>query len=119
MRLIDSKGVIEDAFSYPTVIQPDNSWCRIRDGIGFWRDGCFPALGIENELSGILPLPPAPQSGGEAACQLPDVAPSDFRLAECNGSDADIWNQQYWNVLSGQNEYAVLDPKSQGKTYIQ
>ena len=119
VSLTDSHGVIEDAFTYPAMSQPDDSWCRIRDGIGFWQDGCFPTPGIENTLSGILPAPLTPQPGGEAACQLPDVAPDAFRLAECNGSGADIWNQQYWNDLSGQNEYAVPDPKSKGKTYIQ
>ena len=42
VRLIDSRGVVEDAFTYPAVLQPDDSWCRTRDGIGNWRDGCFP-----------------------------------------------------------------------------
>jgi Lamin Tail Domain len=119
VTLTDSNGVIEDAFTYPAVNRPDDSWCRTRDGIGFWRDGCFPTPGVENELSGILPPPPPPQVGGEAACQLPDVAPSEFRLAECNGSGANIWNQKYWNDLSGQNEYEVPDSKSKAKTYIQ
>ena len=119
VSLIDSMGVVEDAFTYPAVLQPDDSWCRIRDGIGFWQDGCFPTPGFENALSGISPSSPPPQPGGEAACLLPDVAPDDFRLAECNGSGADIWNQQYWNDLSGQNEYAVPDPNQKGETYIQ
>jgi len=112
VRLIDSRGVIEDAFTYPAVLQPDDSWCRTHDGIGFWRDGCFPTPEIENALSGILP---PPQPGGEVACQLPDVAPGEFRLAECNGSGANIWNQKYWNDLSGQNEYEVPDSKSKAK----
>ena len=119
VSLIDTYGVVEDAFTYPAVLQPDDSWCRIRDGIGNWQDGCFPTPGFENALSGTLPSSPPSQPGGEAACLLPDVAPDAFRLAECNGSGADIWNQQYWNDLSGQNEYAVPDPKSKGKTYIQ
>jgi len=119
VSLTDSYGVVEDAFTYPAVNQPDDSWCRIRDGIGFWRDGCFPTPGLENTLSGILPSPPPPQPGQEAACQLPDIAPSEFRLAECNGVGANIWNQKYWNDLSGQNEYAVPDPKSKWETYIQ
>jgi len=119
VSLTDSMGVVEDAFTYPAVLQPDDSWCRIRDGIGFWQDGCFPTPGFENALSGISPSSPPPQPGGEAACLLPDVAPDDFRLAECNGSGADIWNQQYWNDLSGQNEYAVPDPNQKGETYIQ
>ena len=112
VRLIDLRGVIEDAFTYPAVLQPDDSWCRTHDGIGFWRDGCFPTPEIENALSGILP---PPQPGGEVACQLPDVAPGEFRLAECNGSGANIWNQKYWNDLSGQNEYEVPDSKSKAK----
>ncbi|HUH98573.1 MAG TPA: lamin tail domain-containing protein [Anaerolineales bacterium] len=119
VSLIDTHGVIEDAFTYPAVIQPDDSWCRIRDGIGFWRDGCFPTPGFENALSGILPTPPPPGPGGAAACLLPDVAPDAFRLAECSGPGGDIWNQQYWNDLAGQEEYAVPDPNSKGQTYIQ
>ncbi len=119
VSLINTYGVVEDAFTYPAVLQPDNSWCRVRDGIGNWQDGCFPTPGFENALSGTLPSPPPPQPGQEAACLLPDVAPDAFRLAECNGSGADIWNQQYWNDLSGQNKYAVPDPHSKGETYIQ
>ena len=119
VSLTDSHGVIEDVFTYPAVLQRDNSWCRIRDGIGFWQDGCFPTPGFENALSGTLPAPLTPQPGPEAACLLPDIAPDAFRLAECNGPGADIWNQQYWNDLSGQNEYMVPDPKSKGETYIQ
>ena len=119
VSLVDNYGVVEDAFTYPAVLQPDDLWCRIRDGIGDWRDGCFPTPGFENALSGTLPVPPPPQPGQEAACLLPDVAPDAFRLAECNGSGADIWNQQYWNNLSGQNEYTVPDPNSKAETDIQ
>jgi hypothetical protein len=119
VSLTDSHGVIEDAFTYPAVLQPDDSWCRIRDGIGPWRDGCFPTPGFENTISGVLPTPPAPQPGGAAACLLPDVAPNEFRLAECNGVGVDIWNQGYWNNLSGQNEYPVLDPNNKWETFIQ
>ena len=119
VSLVDTYGMVEDAFTYPAVIEPDDSWCRIRDGIGNWQDGCFPTPGFENALSGTLPSPPPPQPGQAAACLLPDVAPDAFRLAECNGSGADIWNQQYWNDLSGQNKYAVPDTHSKGETYIQ
>jgi len=119
VNLTDSHGVIEDAFTYPALLQLDDSWCRIRDGIGNWQDGCFPTPGFENALSGILPAPLPPQPGQEAACLLPDVAPDAFRLAECNGSGADIWNQQYWNDLSGQKEYTMPDPNNKGETYIQ
>ncbi len=119
VSLVDSDNITEDAFTYPAVLQPDDSWCRIRDGIGYWRDGCFPTPGFENALSGTLPAPPPPQPGQGAACLLPDDAPSEFVLAECNGAGAGIWNQQYWNNLSGQKEYNVPDPNSKGQTYIQ
>jgi hypothetical protein len=111
--------VVADAFTYPAMLQPDDSWCRIRDGIGNWQDGCFATPGFENALSAILPAPLTPRPGQEAACLLPDVAPDAFRHAECNGSGADIWNQQYWNGLAGQNKYEVPDPNSKGETYIQ
>jgi hypothetical protein len=117
VSLTDSRNVIEDAFTYPPALQPDDSWCRIRDGIGEWRDGCFPTPGHENTLSGITPpLPPQP---AEVACQLPDSAPDEFRLAECSSFGGGIWNQQYWDELSGQNEYAVPDPKNKWGTFIQ
>ncbi|HUI87110.1 MAG TPA: lamin tail domain-containing protein [Anaerolineales bacterium] len=119
VSLVDSHAVIEDSYTYPAALRPDDSWCRIRDGIGNWQDGCFPTPGFENALSGSLPSPPSPQPGGAAACLLPDVAPSAFRLAECNGFGADIWNQQYWDGLAGENEYPVPDPKSKAETYIQ
>ena len=118
VSLTDTSGVIEDVFTYPAAVQPDEAWCRIRDGIGNWRDGCFPTPGLENAVSGIFP-PAASQAGQKVACQLPDVAPDGFRLAECNSVGADIWNQQYWNDLSGQNEYVVPDPNNKEVTYIQ
>jgi hypothetical protein len=118
VRLTSSTGVIQDAFTYPPALQPDDSWCRIRDGIGQWRDGCFPTPGLENTLSGIIPPLPS-QPAGEIACQLPDSAPDEFRLAECSSFGAGIWNQQYWDELSGQNEYAVPDPKNKWGTFIQ
>jgi hypothetical protein len=118
VSLTDSRGVIEDAFTYPPALQPDDSWCRIRDGIGQWTDGCFPTPGHENSLSGITP-PLPPQSAGEAICQLPDSAPEEFRLAECSSLGAGIWNPQYWDELSGQNEYEVPDPKNKWGTFIQ
>ena len=118
VRLTDSKGVIQDAFTYPPALQPDVSWCRIRDGIGEWRNGCFPTPGSENTLSGIAP-PSPPQPAGEITCQLPDSAPDEFRFAECSSFGAGIWNQQYWDDLSGQDEYAVPDPKNKWGTFIQ
>ena len=119
VSLTDTRGMVEDAFTYPPVLQLDDAWCRIRDGIGNWQDGCFPTPGLENALSGLLPPHLPPQPGEETACLLPDVAPDEFRLAECNGSGADIWNQQYWNDLSGQNRYLVPVPNSKAETYIQ
>ena len=53
VRLTNSHGVIEDAFTYPAVLQPDDSWCRIRDGIGQWQRWMFSHPGFENSLSGI------------------------------------------------------------------
>jgi len=119
VSLTDSHGVMEDVFTYPVVLRTDDSWCRLRDGIGRWQDGCFPTPRLENALSGNLPSPPPPQPGQEAACLLPDVAPVGFRLAECNGSGANIWNQGYWDDLSDQTRYLVPDPNSKAETYIQ
>ena len=119
VRLIDSHGVIEDAFTYPAVLQPDDSWCRIRDGIGHWRDGCFPTPGFENALSGICRRLHRLSPQGKRRASFPMIAPDEFRLAECSSSGAGIWNQQYWNDLSGQNEYAVPDPNNKWETFIQ
>jgi hypothetical protein len=118
VRLTNSKGVIDDVFTYPPVVQADISWCRIRDGIGPWRFGCFPTPNQENTISGVSPPVPS-QPTEQAPCQLPDSAPDAFRLGECDSAGGDIWNQQYWNGASGQNEYDVPDPNNKWEVFIQ
>ncbi|HEX2696512.1 MAG TPA: lamin tail domain-containing protein, partial [Anaerolineales bacterium] len=55
VRLINSRGVVVDARGYTVVKYPDQSVCRIPDGIGYWTYTCFPTPGNENSLTGSLP----------------------------------------------------------------
>jgi hypothetical protein len=117
VTLKNTSGVIEDAFTYPPAFQPDDSWCRMRDGIGPWQDGCFPTPGTENSLSGRSPIAPPTQPGQLPPCDMPDTAPIEFRLGECYSPGGGIYNPDYWNETP--EPYWIPDPNSKLPTYIQ
>jgi len=117
VTLTNTSGVVEDAFTYPAILQPDDSWCRMRDGIGPWQDGCFPTPGLENSLSGVSPNAPPTQPGQYPPCNLPDTAPIEFVLGECYSPGGGIYNPDYWNGTS--EPYWIPDPNSKFPTHIQ
>jgi hypothetical protein len=118
VRLINSRGVIVDARTYPAVKIPDRSHCRIFEGNGNWYNDCFPTPGTKNARSGIIPESPA-GSLLEPACPLPDGAPEAFRQAECHAFGADIWSRLFWDKLGLPGELPVQDEGSKWGTYLE
>lgn len=104
VRLVKASNyTIADAFTYPAVKSLDISYCRYTDGYGSWLNRCFPTPGLPNSLtSGILP--PDPSGPSAEICLLPDNAPLEFVLAECEQGGLDVWNSEYWDSFPGEGE---------------
>jgi hypothetical protein len=97
VRLLRGNTVI-DAYTYPVVRYPDQSWCRIPDRLGYWNDPCFPTPNNANALTGRIPLPSGGPTGYRPpVCLLPDTAPDEFIYAECEIGGDGIWNRQFWD----------------------
>jgi hypothetical protein len=118
VRLINSRGIVVDARTYPAVKTPDRSHCRIFEGNGNWYDDCFPTPGTKNTRSGVLPEAPA-GSLLEPACPLPDLSPEAFRQAECQAFGADIWSRAFWDNPGMRGELLVPDRASKWATYLE
>jgi Lamin Tail Domain len=118
VRLINSRGVVVDARSYGPVLAPDQSHCRIPDGIGYWRIPCFPTPGNVNALNGSAPAPPPVAAAEPTPCLLADTVPAPFVQAVCDPFGADLWNGKYWDDLAQQDEILVPDDHSKWQTTI-
>ncbi len=118
VRLLNRSGVVVDARGYGPVMNPDVSTCRIPDGIGYWRDDCFPTPGLENALTGAAPAPPPQVEAGPPPCLLPDDTPPEFVLAECSPYGQDIWNPALWDHAAGQSQYVAPDVLSNRETIL-
>ncbi|MEO0249984.1 MAG: lamin tail domain-containing protein, partial [candidate division WOR-3 bacterium] len=119
VRLINPRGVIVDARTYGVIKLPDQSYCRIPDGEGYWRHPCFPTPGLENTLSGSLPSPPPTKAAAPPPCLLADTVPSAFRAAECSAFGAEVWNRKYWDEQGGEDLFLVPDPFSKWLTFVE
>ena len=108
VRLINSRGIVVDARSYDAVASPNQSICRIPDGY-YWRFPCFPTPGLENSLTGTIPVPPPVIASQPPPCLLADTVPDPFKLAECYGYGQDVYNPAYWDDQSGFNSFPVPD----------
>lgn len=93
VRLVKPDGRTADIFNYPPVEAGDVSWCRLLSGTGFLTFTCPPTPGRPNVALAALTATPGPTStpGGLSNCGLADTVPEPIRLAECNGSGANIW----------------------------
>jgi hypothetical protein len=102
VRLLRSNNAVLDAVTYPPVKSLDVSVCRYTDGYGSWISGCFPTPGQPNALLGAE----VPSSSGKPVsyCFLPDTAPEEFVLAECDESGLGVWNRSYWDSFPGEGE---------------
>jgi hypothetical protein len=119
VRLINSRGIVVDARGYGIATVPDQSYCRIPDGDGYWRTPCFPTPGTENALTGTVPALPPAVANQPPACLLPDTVPDAFREAVCNAFGTDILNGGYWDGSAGQDEFPVQDIYNKLQTIIE
>lgn len=104
VRLVKASNyTIVDAITYPAVKSLDMSYCRYTDGYGSWLNRCFPTPGLPNSLTGGS-FPPDPSGAVSNICLLPDNAPVEFVMAECEQSGLDIWNPEYWNSFPGEGD---------------
>ncbi len=117
VRLINNRSVIVDARSYGLVQSPDQSTCRIPDGY-YWRFPCFPTPGLENSLTGTLPVPPPVIASQPPPCLLADTVPDPFKQAECFGYGADVYNPAYWDDQSGFNSFPVPDVIDKNRSVV-
>lgn len=119
VRLINPSGVVIDARGYGPVKYPDQSHCRIPDGVGYWRNPCFPTPGTENALIGSVPASSPNTEKRPPVCLFADTVPDVFRQAECNAFGADIWNRSYWDDQAGQDQFPVPDAFSKWQTLVE
>jgi hypothetical protein len=104
VRLVKASNyTVVDAFTYPAVKSLDVSYCRYTDGYGSWLNRCFPTPGLPNSLTGGS-FPPEPGGAISNICLLPDNAPVEFVMAECEQSGLDIWNPAYWDSFPGEGD---------------
>jgi hypothetical protein len=110
VRLINNRGIVVDAYTYGPAENADQSACRIPDG-RFWTFPCVPTPGDENTVNGLVPAPPTETT---PPCLLADTVPLPFKLAECNGFGADVYNPKYWDDQSGFSNFPVPDVLNKG-----
>lgn len=104
VRLVKASNyTIVDSITYPAVSSLDVSYCRYTDGYGSWLNRCFPTPGRPNSLTGDS-FPPDPGGAISQICLLPDNAPVEFMLAECEQSGLGIWNPKYWDTFPGEGD---------------
>jgi hypothetical protein len=108
-----------DAYTYPVVRYPDQSWCRLPDRLGYWNDPCFPTPNNPNALAGTAPLPSVPVTGYvPPVCLLPDTTPAEFVFGECEAGGDGIWNREYWDGADA-SERIVLDQEQKWPTFFE
>ncbi len=78
VRLLDDRGRIVDAFTYPVISAPGVIWCRQPFGYGLWRVGCAPTWFGVSMAAG---------SHEQTACALADTAPQAVQIGECRWPD--------------------------------
>jgi hypothetical protein len=120
IRLINSRGVVVDARGYGVIEIPDQTICRLPDGIGYWTFPCFPTPGLKNAQTGTVPsLPPGNTSAQPTPCLVPDTLPDVFREPVCQPYGADIYNGGYWDNLAGMKKFAVPDNYNKTQTFVE
>ena len=109
VRLLRGNTVV-DAYTYPVVRYPDQSWCRIPDRLGYWNDPCFPTPNNPNALTGTVPQHPIPVTGYRPpVCLLPDTTPDEFIYAECEVGGNGIWSRQFWDGENASRRFVLVE----------
>lgn len=114
IRLVRPDGITADIKDYPAVGAPEQSWCRLPDGVGAWGFSCLPTPGSGNTaLQSATPTPSSNPGTGKPAsapvCNLPGV-PEGIRRAECGDTSPGLWSQvpagEIW--LGSTGKYGVF-----------
>ena len=92
VRLIKSNGSIADAFTYPIVKVPNQSWCRIKDGNGSWQFGCMPTINGVNKLAQTTIF----GKQDEPIICLKSFMPLILQQAECDVNGQTAWGSILW-----------------------
>jgi hypothetical protein len=96
VRLYKSSGSLPaDAFTYPVIKVPDQTWCRLPDGSPTWMFGCAPTVGEANKLAESVFV----ANRVEAAICLSKNLPLAVYLAECDPLGLEMWNPAFWDAL--------------------
>lgn len=119
VRLMNSRGIVVDARTYALAAVPDQSWCRLPDMRGSWFNDCTPTPNLANERKGIIPATPPGTGLEEPLCLFPDTLPNDFRLAECNGYGAEVWQPAYWDTPGWQGLQWLPDLFSKWISFVE
>lgn len=100
VRLYKTGNKLSDAFTYGVVQVPDQTWCRLPDGIGSWKFGCEPTVQESNRLASSVVVDNQSQS---KLCLSQQILPVLYQ-AECMPSGLDTWSRLYW-LWELQTEY--------------
>jgi len=119
VRLLNPNNVVKDAHSYTVVKVADQSTCRIPDIRGSWYSDCFPTPNQANSRTGTVPSAPMDTGLETPPCLLPDTLPEDFRLAECFGYGANLWNSAYWDDGDWLSDRSVRQNGSKWDMFVQ
>jgi hypothetical protein len=114
VRLTKPNGQLADAYNYSVAGYPDQSFCRLPDngGADDWKTDCFPTPGIQNSLSGEMPVP-VNEASETLYCPIADTLPNDFAQAECQPFGNNIYRPEYWDQTGwfGNKSLPWLDGK--------
>jgi hypothetical protein len=125
VRLMRPNSQIMDFYTYPTVTEPDKSWCRLPDGTGAWKSGCQPSPDRNNIGPGGEGEPPLPELLPEVetppeesflvTCPFAEPLTWESSQPICNGWGLGLFNWNFW----GPEEILLLPEKDKWGLWIQ
>jgi hypothetical protein len=74
---------------------------------------------MANTRAGQVPAGPPGTGLEEPLCLLPDTMPEDFRIAECFGFGANMWQSMYWDREGWQGDRFAPQNGSKWETFIE
>jgi len=119
VRLINPGGTVMDAHTYSIARNPDQSWCRLPDGPGYWYDDCLPTPNQFNKREGQVPSMPPGNGLQPAICSLPDTLPPEVLFAECNGYGSNMWRSMYWDEDGWQGDQFIPENTSKWDSFVE
>ena len=92
VRLFKANGSVADAFTYPLLKIPDQSWCRIKDGNGQWMFGCHPTINGVNKTAQTTIY----GKQDEPIICIKNFMPIILQQAECDFKGQTAWGAVLW-----------------------